>query len=155
MNRLEQIEKLREKADVTYEEARQALENADGDLLDAVIALEKQGKVAAPEGKGHFRSTPGPETEPDGGQEDIYRVNKSSVGDAIEKVGKFCVAVIDKGNNSFLQIFKDDDCKFKIPLTVLALLLVFLTPVTLALLGIGLIVGYRYKLEGLRLEDEF
>ena len=45
---LEQVEQLRTKADVTYEEARQALEAANGDLLDAVILLELQGKVKPP-----------------------------------------------------------------------------------------------------------
>ena len=45
---LEQVELLRSKADVTYEEARQALEATGGDLLDAVVLLEIQGKVRPP-----------------------------------------------------------------------------------------------------------
>ena len=45
---LEQVELLRTKADVTYEEARQALEATNGDLLDAVVLLEIQGKVRPP-----------------------------------------------------------------------------------------------------------
>ncbi len=46
MNKLEQIEKLREKANVTYDEAKQAYEAADGDLLEALIILERQTGLA-------------------------------------------------------------------------------------------------------------
>jgi len=44
---IEQVEKLKELADVSYEDAKQALEQCNGDLLEAVIYLEKQGKVKA------------------------------------------------------------------------------------------------------------
>ena len=48
MEKLEKVEKLRERANVTYEEASAALEEAGGDLLDALVILEKQGKTASP-----------------------------------------------------------------------------------------------------------
>lgn len=47
---MEQVEKLREYADVSYKEAREALEASGGDILQAVIDLENQGKTAAPAG---------------------------------------------------------------------------------------------------------
>ena len=49
MEKLEKVEKLRERANVTYEEAAAALEEAGGDLLDALVLLEKQGKTASPD----------------------------------------------------------------------------------------------------------
>ena len=39
---LEQVEQLRAHAAVSYEEARRALEACDGDLLDALILLERE-----------------------------------------------------------------------------------------------------------------
>ena len=45
MDNFEKVEKLREKAGVSYEEAKTALEQCNYDLLDAMIYLEKQGKV--------------------------------------------------------------------------------------------------------------
>ena len=48
MEMIEKVERLREKADVTYEEAKAALEQSDGDLLDAMVLLERQGKVRKP-----------------------------------------------------------------------------------------------------------
>lgn len=49
MEMLEKVEKLREKANVSYEEAKAALEEANGDILDAMILLENQGKTVKPE----------------------------------------------------------------------------------------------------------
>ena len=37
MEQLEKVEKLRERADVSYEEAKEALEDCDWDLLDAMV----------------------------------------------------------------------------------------------------------------------
>lgn len=48
MEQLEKVEKLRQRANVTYEEAKQALEACNWDLLDAMVYLEKQGKVKEP-----------------------------------------------------------------------------------------------------------
>ena len=48
MEMMEKVERLREKANVTYEEAKAALEQTGGDLLDAMVLLERQGKVKEP-----------------------------------------------------------------------------------------------------------
>ena len=49
MDKLEKVERLRERANVTYEEAARALDEAGGDLLDALVLLEKEGKTKGPE----------------------------------------------------------------------------------------------------------
>ena len=48
MEMIEKVERLREKANVSYEEAKEALEQSGGDLLDAIVLLERQGKVKGP-----------------------------------------------------------------------------------------------------------
>ena len=45
MDHFEMVEKLREKANVTYEEAKDALEASDWDLLDALLMLESKGRL--------------------------------------------------------------------------------------------------------------
>ena len=45
MNEYEKVEKLREKANVSYEEAKAALEKCNWDLLDAIVLLEREGKI--------------------------------------------------------------------------------------------------------------
>ena len=47
MDNFEKVEKLRERANVSYEEAKAALEASNWDLLDAMIYLEKSGKTEA------------------------------------------------------------------------------------------------------------
>ena len=48
---LELVERLREKTNVSYGQAKQALEYSGGNLLDAIIYLEEQG-VIPPGGRG-------------------------------------------------------------------------------------------------------
>ncbi len=43
--KLELIDELKRRANVTYEEARDALEKTNGDMVEALIYLEKQNKV--------------------------------------------------------------------------------------------------------------
>ena len=49
MDKLEKVEKLREKTGVTYEDAKAALEACDYDMLDAIIYLEKLDKIKKPD----------------------------------------------------------------------------------------------------------
>ena len=45
MERMELVEKLRERANVSYEEANEILTQTGDDLLEAIVILEKQGKI--------------------------------------------------------------------------------------------------------------
>lgn len=42
MDNFEKLEKLREHANISYEETKQALENSNWDILDAMIYLEQK-----------------------------------------------------------------------------------------------------------------
>jgi len=48
---IEKVERLMDRADVGYEVAREALETANGDLLEAIIELEKDGKFGPNAGR--------------------------------------------------------------------------------------------------------
>ena len=48
MDKLKLIDKLREKTNISYEEAKAALENNNWDILDAILYLEESGKVEKP-----------------------------------------------------------------------------------------------------------
>ena len=45
MNDFEKVELLRQKANVTYEEAKDALKACNGDMLDAMVYLEKSARL--------------------------------------------------------------------------------------------------------------
>ena len=52
---LELVERLKEKADVSYTQAKEALEYSGGNLLDALIYLEEKGAI--PRAEGAYYST--------------------------------------------------------------------------------------------------
>ncbi len=157
MTMLEQIEKLREKANVTYEEAKSALDSANGDLLDALILLERQGKVEPPSAGGFYSSAKEtPEDAPEKASDKKERRGSAgeSFGDVLERIGKFCISVINKGNAINLEVRKNSDSKARCPLTVLVLLLIFAPWITLPLIIIGLVLGYQYRFIELGNADE-
>ena len=56
-NEIEQVDYLRDKAGLTYEEAINMLEKYDGDLTKCVVELERQGRIR-PEGNPEWREPP-------------------------------------------------------------------------------------------------
>ena len=153
MEKLEMIEKLRERAQVTYDEAREALEQADGDLLDALIILERQGKVAPPKGGGYYSSegsTAGEQQSQENRQEEQSSEKggtqqSNSVKETLEKFGNFLLCLLRRGNSTSFEILKDKEHVASFPVTVLAIMLLFAPWVTLPLIVIGLFFGYHYQ----------
>ena len=150
MTELEKVEKLREKADVSFAEAKEALDNADGDVLGALIYLESQGKSTVPAGGGFFSGAGG--EAPGQSQAHSYRTNEpkngESFGDMMKRFGRFCVKMLNKGNSNFLDAKKNDNLAFSCPVTALVALLLFLFWVTIPLFIISLFCGYRYSFRG-------
>jgi len=150
MTTLEQVEKLRTMANVSYDEAKIALDATNGDLLEAIIYLEKQGKVNAPTGGGYYSSEKAADTctaetgwekqskDHDGGKNFIS---------LMKSFGQFCLKMIRKGNANNFEVLMGEEIKAKVPVTVLALLL-FAFWITIPAIVIGLFFGYRYRFKG-------
>jgi len=149
---LEQVERLREKADVSYDEAKAALEAANGDLLEALISLEKQGKVNAPEGNGYYSSdkkTGNQAIEPVMQEKSKHRKECcDGFGEQMRKFGRFCLNLLHKGNSNSFEVLKNGQVKASVAITVLVVLLICFFWVTLPLLVIGLFFGFRYRFHG-------
>lgn len=151
MATLDQVEKLRERANVSYDEAKAALDAANGDLLEALIYLEKHGKVRPPEGNGYYSSSAaGADSgrEPGSRSPDRGQSGGESFGALLRRFGRFCLKVLRKGNENTFEVRKDGEVKASFPVTVLVLLLIFTFWVTLPLLIIGLFFGLRYRFQG-------
>lgn len=115
---LELIEKLKEKVNISYADAKEALEKCNGDLLDALIYLEKEDKIKA---------------EP--------KENKSSgFWNAIKKWVK-------RGNDTRLVISKNDETVLNISLTLFIILAIVVTPFVLIALLIALFTGHKFRLK--------
>jgi hypothetical protein len=154
MTTLEQVEKLREKANVSYDEAKEALDATNGDMLEAIIYLEKKGKVNAPAGGGYYSSEkPTNENTPSYNERHWENHNRSySSGESftslMKKFGLFCLKIIRKGNSNSFEVCKGGESKASIPVTVLVLLLIFAFWVIIPLIIVGLFFDLRYRFVG-------
>jgi hypothetical protein len=158
MTELEKVEKLREKANVSFAEAKDALENSNGDVLDALIYLEEKGKVATPTGGG-FYSGADPSARTDHiPQDDNSNKNDSGSGeefaDLMRRFGAFCLKMFNKGINNYLEAKKGEEHLFSCPILIVILLVIFFFWVTIPLFVISLFCGFRYRFKGADLGRE-
>ena len=164
MTELEKVEKLREKANVSFSEAKEALDAANGDILDALIYLENQGKATIPAGGGFFSGSGAPDTSwqsahgNGSGNTAGYNTgsytgshtesDSESFSDMMKRFGRFCMMLLRKGNSNFLEATKDGEQKLSCPVTVVILFLIFFFWITVPLFVISLFFGYHYHFRG-------
>lgn len=115
---LELIEKLKEKVNISYADAKEALEKCNGDLVDALIYLEKENKIkAAPEEK-----------------------KSSGFWDKVKRGVKRC-------NDTRLVISKKDETVLNISLTIFIILGLIATPFVLFVILLLLFTGHRFRVK--------
>lgn len=155
---LEQVEKLCERANISYDEAKKVLEATNGDLLEAIIKLENEGRIKAPSGGGYYSSQTKKDNDTEAPKNESYDYyNQKSDGATFkELLGKFfrwCGKIIHKGNINTFEVSKNGGSIVTIPVTVLVLLLIFAFWIAVPLIIIGLFFGYRYVFRGPDLEN--
>ena len=146
MEMLEKVERLREKADVTYEEAKEALEQTGGDLLDAMVLLERRGKVKKP-AQSTFSTEYEEQAEYIKVRDTVEEQEKSapSFGRTIGRMFRGFIRFIRQ--TTFL-VTREEEVIFTMPTLVFALLLFFLWEVLAPVMVIALFFGIRYSFEG-------
>ena len=148
---LEQVEKLREKSSVGYEDAKAALEASGGDMLDAMVWLERNGKIGEKK-TGSYSSGGQKDTgassqsrEQSGGGNGAETPNET-FGQTFQRFLNWLGRVFQKGNRSSFDVYNDREARIlTLPMTAFVLLLILLFPLTLVLLVIGLFCGCRYS----------
>lgn len=145
MDELEKVEKLREKANVSYEEAKQALVSCNWDMLDAMVYLEKLGKVHGPNTSSYNTNQ---QSNPYVGEVVEETRKGNSFGDMLGKFFGWCGKIIKKGMDNDLVIQKNSDVPTRIPVIIFILLLFVAFWVVVPLLIIGLFFGFRYSFCG-------
>lgn len=154
---LEQVEKLREHANISYDEAKAALENSGGDILQAIIDLERQGKIKPPQGGGQYTSgslavTENPQKEDHSHSSKDHWKSQTGEKSAFSRhMGKFFSwmgEVLHKGNVNALVVEKNGSSIMRLPITVLVLLLCFAFWIVVPLLIVGFFFSFRYYFQG-------
>ena len=146
MEMMEKVERLREKANVTYEEAKAALEQTGGDLLDAMVLLERQGKVKEP-AQSTFSTDYEEQTEYVKVRDKVEEQEKSapSFGRTIGRLFRGFIRFI---RNTTFFVTKGEEAVFTMPTIVFVLLLFFFWEILAPVMIIALFFGIRYSFEG-------
>lgn len=116
---LESIELLREKTRVSYEDAKLALEACDGDIVEALVYLEKQGKIKPPQ-----------KEEPP----------KEGFGATLKKLVK-------ASNETRFIVSKKGNPIINLSLTIVILVTLFVPPLTIIGLLLALFSGHTFRME--------
>ncbi len=147
MERMEKVEKLRERANVSYEEAKAALEANEWDLLDAMVALEKAGKTGAPKQQNYSTSYD---------QHEEYIPVKKTVEEQQKKDQPRPGRTIRQMFRRFFDICRDNAFCIthkgneivRMPLLAAVVILLFTWKIAIPVMLVALLFGIRYNFEG-------
>ena len=146
MASLENVEKLRQYANVSYDEAKEALDACDGDVLEAIIYLEKKGRVEPPKQGGKFTTDTSSDHKPPPQPE--YRPRPESFGRLLRRFFSWLRGIIRKGNHNLFEVNHNCNQVLSLPVTLLVILIICAFWVTLPMLIVGLFFGFRYQFRG-------
>lgn len=118
---LEQIELLKERANVSYGEAKEVLEKCNGDVLEALIYLEGQSKVK------NIRS----------------KATECSFGNTVKGIVNTTGKLIKKGNEIKFVVRKAENTVVDLPLNIVLLTTVIVPPVTVAGVVLALFTNHK------------
>ena len=153
MTDFEKAERLCEKANVTFAEAKEALDCSGSDILDAMIYLENKGKASAPSGgevQSEIVSTPQSTQESYNYQQTNYQRNDKTedFGDIMGRFGEFCVGLFKKGLHNHLVATKRGNFLFSCPVLIVIILLIISVGTTLLVVIISMFCGISYHFTG-------
>ena len=151
---VEMVERLREKAPVSYAQAKEALEYSEGNLLDALIYLEeKESQPTAAELVVQETPEPGKKKKHRSplGVVVVWPKGEKRRGRSLrELLSRLYRVLVDNE----LEVWRRDEPVPSLPLLILLILFVFAFYVTIPLLLIGLFFGFRYRFSGPELERD-
>lgn len=155
MEKLKLVDKLKNKANISYEEAKDALEKSNWDMLEAMLYLEAHGKVQKPS-LSIFYTNESKESYNENGEEVNLKKdtnennfeNKNSFEGVFEAICK----AIDTCNNIFIEIIRNSRVILKIPFTVLIVLLFFVFWIVIPLMIIGLFFNMEFLVSSKKID---
>ena len=144
MDKMEKVEKLRERANVSYEEAKDALEANNWDLLDAMVALEKAGRTTAP-GQQQYSTSYDQQKEYVQVKEKVKPQKESRLGNTI---GDVCRNILRICRDNAFCVTRHNEEILRLPLLAFVILLFLSWSISVPAMLIALLFDCRYSLEG-------
>lgn len=150
MDKLEKVEKLREKTGVSYEQAKKALEACDYDVLDAIIYLENLGYVKKPDMAQYSTEIPMQSSETFEKAQDNYREasKKQTFGQTMDRFFGWCGKLLKKSIEKKFSVTRRGETILDVPVLILILAILFAFWVTIPLLIVGLFCECKYAFSG-------
>ena len=150
---MEQVERLREKSGATYEACRDALERTGGNLLDAIILLEREGHSRT--AGATFTTRPGEKAaeaarlvlSPESAQSGRGR-KRSDWRDGAAEVWEAAKNLLRHATVNQFEVWRRGEMMTSMPVLILVLLFILVFWITVPLLIIGLFLGCRYRFVG-------
>lgn len=152
MEHMEMVEKLREKANITIEEAKAVLEKNNWDMLDAMIELEREGKItdgvkmSTEDQTAASYETVSPTVTGQAFEEEKAgaageKKNRGKVWRTLKKIFRMSI------DNSFV-VKKKEEVLVRVPVLLPVICVIASFWITAIVLFIGLIFGLKYSFEG-------
>lgn len=148
MDQLEKVEKIREKTGVSYEEAKEALDASNGDVLDAIVYLEVKGKIKGPEATVYSTKADTSSEEFQEAAKNYQTADQEHFGDIVKRFLKWCGNLIKKGCENFFIVSRHNEEIMTVPVIVLALVLLLMFWCIFPLMIVGLFFGFKYSFRG-------
>ena len=150
----EKAERLRECADVSFEEARDALKACGGDMLEAMVYLERMGhaKKNVP-----LREDFDFKDDKTGKSEKNRKECKTKIEvpqpkkegpSFLQKLGHLLGTLIRKSMENYLVVSYEGVVKFRISLFVFVILFMFFSFGLIIAMGVSLFFGVKYSFAG-------
>lgn len=156
MDKFELVDKLKNKANISYDEAKIALENNNWDILDSMLYLERCGIVKNPS-VSIFYSNEYKESytsQEEVNNDENINSNNSKNKDNFEGIFEAICKVIDTCNNIFLQIKRNGRVLVKVPLTVVIVFLFFGFWIIIPLIIVSLFFDVEFLVSSKRFNSD-
>ncbi|MGI6634499.1 MAG: hypothetical protein ACOX7B_04955 [Christensenellales bacterium] len=145
MDHFELVEKLRERANVSYEDAKRALEASNWDLLDAMVLLENEGRIQSEENPAFTtRREPRPQH--------VY--TDDSARGILRRLVDMLVSLINRASKIDVVVSRYGKTVMALPLIAVILLVLFAPWMTIPVMLIALFFGFRYAFRGEGISDK-
>ena len=152
MEHMEMVEKLREKANISIEEAKAVLEKNNWDMLDALIELERQGKITdgvkmSTENQNSAAyetvspTVTGQAFEEEAGGSTAEKKNRGKIKRTLKQIFRMSI------DNSFV-VKRNEEVLIRVPVIIPIACAVASFWITAIVLFVGLIFGLKYSFEG-------
>ncbi|MEG1009908.1 MAG: ubiquitin [Clostridia bacterium] len=147
MEKVKLVDTLRDKTNISYEEAKRVLENNNWDILDAMLYLEEHGRVKKPSISIFYTNE---YKESYINQKEVVNIkeerdnNNSKSRNNFDGIFEAICKAIDTCNNIFVEIRRRGRVLLKLQLTVLILLLFFAFWIIIPLMTVGLFFDIEF-----------